>query len=106
MRGGGEGPGPCTAFTADLRRLLIGLFTEAGTAGGTEPPKRAWASLTEVAPVREGNVVFVSGAAGAVGSVAGQLARKLRADPALRALAEALMATGHPSPRSRCGGRG
>ncbi|MEV6652535.1 hypothetical protein [Streptomyces sp. NPDC051219] len=31
----------CTAFTADLRRLLIGLFTEAGTAGGTEPAEAA-----------------------------------------------------------------
>ncbi|MGN9836862.1 NADP-dependent oxidoreductase [Nonomuraea sp. H19] len=39
----------------------------------------AYAALTEVAPVREGDVVFVSAAAGAVGSVAGQLARKLGA---------------------------
>jgi NADPH-dependent curcumin reductase CurA len=39
----------------------------------------AYAGLTEVAPLREGDVVFVSGAAGAVGSVAGQLARKLGA---------------------------
>ncbi|MDE3721320.1 NADP-dependent oxidoreductase [Nocardiopsis sp. N85] len=39
----------------------------------------AYAGLTEVAPVREGDVVFVSGAAGAVGSIAGQLARKLGA---------------------------
>lgn len=45
-----------------------------GTTGLT-----AWASLKEVAPVQEGDVVFVSGAAGAVGSVAGQLARKLGA---------------------------
>ena len=45
-----------------------------GTTGLT-----AWASLTEVAPVKEGDVVFVSGAAGAVGSVAGQIARKLGA---------------------------
>jgi NADPH-dependent curcumin reductase CurA len=45
-----------------------------GTTGLT-----AYATLTEVAPVREGDVVFVSAAAGAVGSVAGQLARKLGA---------------------------
>ncbi|MQS14846.1 NADP-dependent oxidoreductase [Streptomyces kaniharaensis] len=45
-----------------------------GTTGLT-----AWASLKEVAPVKEGDVVFISGAAGAVGSVAGQFARKLGA---------------------------
>lgn len=45
-----------------------------GTTGLT-----AYAALTEVAPVREGDVVFVSAAAGAVGSIAGQLARTLGA---------------------------
>jgi hypothetical protein len=39
----------------------------------------AYAALTHVAPVREGDVVLVSAAAGAVGSVAGQLAHKLGA---------------------------
>ncbi|WP_019611578.1 NADP-dependent oxidoreductase [Nocardiopsis sp. CNS-639] len=39
----------------------------------------AYAGLTEIAPVREGDVVFVSGAAGAVGSAAGQIARQLGA---------------------------
>jgi len=45
-----------------------------GTTGLT-----AYAGLVEIAPVKEGDVVFVSGAAGAVGSVAGQIARKLGA---------------------------
>lgn len=45
-----------------------------GTTGLT-----AYAALTEVAPVRQGDVVFVSAAAGAVGSIAGQLARMLGA---------------------------
>lgn len=45
-----------------------------GTTGLT-----AYLALTDTAPVADGDVVFVSGAAGAVGSVAGQLARKLGA---------------------------
>ncbi|WP_125778072.1 NADP-dependent oxidoreductase [Antribacter gilvus] len=45
-----------------------------GTTGLT-----AYAALTHVAPVREGDIVLVSAAAGAAGSVAGQLARKLGA---------------------------
>ncbi|MGI8336456.1 NADP-dependent oxidoreductase [Actinomadura scrupuli] len=45
-----------------------------GTTGLT-----AYAGLKEVAPVHDGDVVFVSGAAGAVGSVAGQLAKRLGA---------------------------
>ncbi|MFF2085168.1 NADP-dependent oxidoreductase [Nocardia sp. NPDC058176] len=45
-----------------------------GTTGLT-----AYAALTEVAPVRPGDTVFVSAAAGAVGSVAGRLAKALGA---------------------------
>jgi NADPH-dependent curcumin reductase CurA len=45
-----------------------------GTTGLT-----AYLAVSEIAPVREGDVVFVSAAAGAVGSVAGQLARKFGA---------------------------
>ncbi|MRH90797.1 zinc-binding dehydrogenase [Nocardia sp. SYP-A9097] len=45
-----------------------------GTTGIT-----AYAGLTEVAPVKEGDVVFISGAAGAVGSIAGQVAKRLGA---------------------------
>jgi NADPH-dependent curcumin reductase CurA len=52
-------------------QAYLGLL---GTTGLT-----AWASFKEVAPVKEGDVVFISGAAGAVGSVAGQFARKLGA---------------------------
>ena len=43
------------------------------------PGVTAYVGLTQVAPVKEGDTVFVSGAAGAVGSIAGQLARKLGA---------------------------
>lgn len=35
----------------------------------------AWLGTTEIAPVHEGDTVFVTGAAGAVGSLAGQIAR-------------------------------
>jgi NADPH-dependent curcumin reductase CurA len=43
------------------------------------PGLTAHLAVTETAPVREGDVVLVSAAAGAVGSVAGQLARTLGA---------------------------
>ncbi|HEX3751494.1 MAG TPA: NADP-dependent oxidoreductase [Streptosporangiaceae bacterium] len=44
-------------------------------AGGTT----AYAALSRVAPVRSGDTVFVSGGAGSVGSMAGQIARLLGA---------------------------
>ena len=40
------------------------------------PGLTAWAGLLEVAGMREGDAVFVSGAAGAVGSLVGQIARR------------------------------
>jgi NADPH-dependent curcumin reductase CurA len=43
------------------------------------PGLTAYVGLTRVAPVHDGDTVFVSGAAGAVGSLAGQIARKLGA---------------------------
>jgi NADPH-dependent curcumin reductase CurA len=43
------------------------------------PGLTAYVGLTEIAQVREGDSVFISGAAGAVGSAAGQLAKKLGA---------------------------
>jgi NADPH-dependent curcumin reductase CurA len=39
------------------------------------PGLTAWVGVTEIAPVREGETVFISAAAGAVGSVAGQIAK-------------------------------
>ena len=43
------------------------------------PEMTAYVGLTRIAPVKEGETVFVSGAAGAVGSAAGQMARLLGA---------------------------
>jgi len=43
------------------------------------PGLTAYVGLTRIAEVREGDTVFISGAAGAVGSVAGQIAKQLGA---------------------------
>ncbi|NJQ13652.1 NADP-dependent oxidoreductase [Streptomyces bohaiensis] len=43
------------------------------------PGFTAWVGLRKIADIREGDAVFVSGAAGAVGSTAGQLARLMGA---------------------------
>ncbi|CAL9472212.1 Putative NADP-dependent oxidoreductase YfmJ [Actinosynnema sp. ALI-1.44] len=67
----GEGDVQVVDTTLAPATAYLGVL---GTTGLT-----AWATLKEVAPVREGDVVFVSGAAGAVGSVAARLARELGA---------------------------
>ena len=54
----------------DPRRPLSQYLGALGMTGLT-----AWAGMFDVARVRAGETVFVSGAAGAVGSIAGQIAR-------------------------------
>ncbi|MDT0443767.1 NADP-dependent oxidoreductase [Streptomyces johnsoniae] len=61
--------GRATKVSADLAPLTAYLGV-LGMTGLT-----AYAGLTEIARLREGDVVFVSGAAGAVGGQAGQIAR-------------------------------
>ncbi|MCP2321042.1 hypothetical protein APR12_006432 [Nocardia amikacinitolerans] len=61
---------PIDTSAAEPQHFLGAL----GTTGLT-----AYAALTDVSPVRPGDTVFVSAAAGAVGSVAGQLAKALGA---------------------------
>ncbi|HEX2070257.1 MAG TPA: NADP-dependent oxidoreductase [Thermoleophilaceae bacterium] len=59
------------AYPVDPAVAPIG--TSLGVLG--MPGLTAYAGVTEVAPVEEGETVYVSAAAGAVGSVAGQIAR-------------------------------
>lgn len=63
------------------------------------PGLTAWLALTETAPVRRGDVVWVSSAAGAVGSVAGQYARQLGA-------AQVIGSAGGPDKVERLAGLG
>ncbi|MDQ8044521.1 MAG: NADP-dependent oxidoreductase [Solirubrobacteraceae bacterium] len=67
---------PATYVTV-LDRSLAPESTFLGVLG--MPGLTAYAGLTRVASMRDGDVVFVSAAAGAVGSLVGQLARHLGA---------------------------
>ncbi|UKY47679.1 NADP-dependent oxidoreductase [Streptomyces inhibens] len=64
---------PAAHFTA-LRRVE-GVPDSAFLGVLGMPGLSAYVGLTEIAKLREGETVFVSGAAGAVGSLAGQIAR-------------------------------
>ncbi len=68
--------GPAAHFSP-LPETELPLSVFLGAAGMTG--LTAYAGLKRVAGLREGDVVFISGAAGAVGSIAGQVARKLGA---------------------------
>jgi NADPH-dependent curcumin reductase CurA len=61
----------------DLQRVSVpaGVPESALLGALGMPGMTAWTGLTEIAPVREGETVFISAATGAVGSVAGQLAK-------------------------------
>jgi NADPH-dependent curcumin reductase CurA len=65
---------------ATVRKVDVELAPDSAYLGVLGMPGlTAYVGLTRIAPVEEGDTVFVSGAAGAVGSVAGQLARRLGA---------------------------
>jgi NADPH-dependent curcumin reductase CurA len=64
-----------TATRVDASRAPMSDFL--GVLGGTG--LTAYVGLTQIAPVAEGEVVFISGAAGAVGLAAGAMARLLGA---------------------------
>jgi len=61
------------ALTYPVDPDLAPISTSLGVLG--MPGLTAYAGVTEIAPVKEGETVFVSAAAGAVGSAAGQIAR-------------------------------
>jgi len=69
------------AFTADAAAVQVLPEPPPGVAESAYlgvlgmPGMTAWVGVTQIAPVREGDIFFVSAASGAVGSVAGQLAR-------------------------------
>jgi NADPH-dependent curcumin reductase CurA len=65
-----------TAGAAEFRRVdasVVPVSQYLGALGTTG--FSAWIGLVDIAQMKDGDIVFVSGAAGAVGSVAGQLAR-------------------------------
>ena len=63
-----------------VRRLDVGQVPASAYLGALGMPGlTAYVGLTRIAEVREGDTVFVSGAAGAVGSAVGQIARQLGA---------------------------
>jgi NADPH-dependent curcumin reductase CurA len=72
--------GPAQQFSP-LPETGLPLSAFLGAAGMTG--LTAYAGLKRVAALREGDVVFISGAAGAVGSIAGQIARELGASRVL-----------------------
>ncbi|GAA4742474.1 NADP-dependent oxidoreductase [Amnibacterium soli] len=65
--------GPAGEFRAVPEVPGVPLSAHLGLLGVTG--FTAWLGLTRIAELREGDVVFVSGAAGAVGSVTGQIAK-------------------------------
>jgi NADPH-dependent curcumin reductase CurA len=77
----GEGWRTWSAGPARLYRAIDTTAVPASAYLGPlgMPGMTAYVGLTEIAPVRKGDVVFISAAAGAVGSVAGQIARQLGA---------------------------
>ena len=82
---------PSSTRRSRRQQAYLGVL---GTPGLT-----AYLALTEIAPVRLGDVVLVSAAAGAVGSVAGQLARTLGASRVI-GIAGGPRKTGSSSPNS------
>ena len=88
-RGAGRGDGVALPRVARVRRGRRAR-THPSSTRSSPLPRRIWArsgrpgltaylAVTEIAPVKRGDVVFISAAAGAVGSIAGQIARKLGA---------------------------
>ncbi|MFE1171418.1 NADP-dependent oxidoreductase [Streptomyces sp. NPDC058773] len=87
-RAGGLSPGDLVLSDLGWRTAAVapaGCFTRLQRVDGVPdsaflgvlgmPGLSAYVGLTEIAGLREGDTVFVSGAAGAVGSLAGQIAR-------------------------------
>jgi NADPH-dependent curcumin reductase CurA len=82
----GLAPGDCVTHMAGFREWSVCAAGEVERIDARHPLSlylgalgmtglTAWAGILDVAGVRPGETVFVSGAAGAVGSIAGQIAR-------------------------------